>query len=183
MIQAKLSRKISKLLLSVAVLGLAATAQASTKATSSGCQSSTDSLAYFIVQNGRHAVLKPGSLVLQNAQNKTLWFANSPSTDTGYMTLAKYMNLWATPTAALMAEQPNATLIGYFYDAAAHEEKQLTLVVTLRNAKLTNDGKDVSYTVTKSLLVPDKKSYNQQVTLSHPTLLIDTVSGTGIDWG
>jgi len=162
----------NKLAMLLAAVAVGSSAYATTNVSASGTSS-------FLVQNSKSALLKPGKLVMQHVSPDTLWFANAPSTATGYYSLNKYMDLWATPTAPFAQEKPNATLIGYFSDPKTHQEKRMAVVVTLHNATLSADKDNIVYNVTKSLLVPDKKSFNAQVVLTHPTLLIDVLPTGG----
>jgi hypothetical protein len=151
------------------------TAQASAEIATSA--STSESI--FYIQTSDHIVVTPGKLTLVKPEEKVLWFADAPSTGAGFYPINEYMKLWANPESYFSKNHPNATLIGYFVNPKTHLEQRLTLVVTLHSASLAKNKKSLTYQVTKTLLIPDNKSYNTKVTLYHTTLLIDDIPAGG----
>ena len=172
---------LSGILSVMAAVSFASSTAVPTAATTTTTTSACDP-AYFFMQTADKALLKPGSLTMINLTPKTLWFADAPNTGTGFDTTSEYMQLWSNKTSGFLANNPNATLVGYIKDPKTHKETRLTLVVNITNANFANNN--LTYTVTKSLLVPDNTTETQEVILSHPTLLIDSLpvdGGGGFD--
>lgn len=166
-------KKLVKGLAGFLSVGLIAT---TFSAVNSGSTSNNESR--FLIQTAKQVVLKPGQLTLTRPDAKVLWFANSPSTAVVFYTLNNYMQYWSA-NGYFSQDNPNATLIGYFTNPQTHQEQKLTLVMTLNDANYNTNKQVLTYAVTKTYLVPEKKSYNQQVTLEHATLLIDDLPPGG----
>ena len=134
----------------------------------------------FFIQTANKMTLQPGKLTLHDFNHQTLWFADAPSRTYGYFNLSQYLGLWRNPKAAFLLNNPNATLVGYMMNPKTHKEERLTVVLVLRFAHRSDDAKDLIYTVQKTYLVPERKAINQTVTLSHPTLLVDSYQYTSL---
>ena len=128
---------------------------------------------YFFIQNADHITLKPGKLILTHIEPKTLWFADAPSRDTGYVDMPHYMQLWNTPTAEFRVSHPNAVLQGYLPKQGTHKAQRISAVLILKSANYNPVTKTLTYQVDKSYLVPDKNGVSQSLTLDQNSLLID----------
>ena len=177
-----LLKNISYLRSALATLAMTTFFLSSAQASDTMVTSKNVTESVFLIQDSEQALLTPGKITLTHPNAKVLWFANAPSTATGFKTLHQFMQLWATPQSYFTANHPNATLIGYFKIPHTHKEQRLTLVMTIQDANLAKDKKSLTYNVTKMLLVPDNKFYDNQVTLYHPTLLIDDMPAGGQSW-
>jgi hypothetical protein len=134
---------------------------------------------YFFIQNADTITLKPGKLILKHIDPKTLWFADAPARDTGYVDMPNYLSLWNTPTAQFRVEQPNAVLQGYLPKKGNEKAQRISAVLVLKAANYDPVTKTLTYQVDKTYLVPDKQDVAQAVNLQQASLLIDVAYGTG----
>ena len=126
----------------------------------------------FFVQSADKATLTSSQLTLINFHKNTVWFADSPSSQTGAMPTSTYLNLlWGKSTSHFNQHHPNASLVGEVINPKTHVPQSMDIIIRLDGVTQKND--QLIYQVhplshNGALIDPKQVIY-----LQYPTLFID----------